>query len=97
MRKGQGKGQLLEPIVRWEPAGDGEVLLMDTRALMLHLGISDRTVRRYRAHRVKDDEKTGAPLYDALKIGADRKRLDEAKAKARSGRAARVCGGQMAS
>lgn len=73
MRKGQSRGQLLEPIVRWETTGDGEeTLLMDTRALMMHLGVGDRTVRRYKDHRVKHDEVTGAPLYDALAIGAER-------------------------
>lgn len=69
MRRGQAKGQLSQPIARWEPTPDGEVLLMDTLALTLHLGISDRTVRRYPQHRVKTDPATGAPLYDAGAIG----------------------------
>lgn len=70
MRRGQAKGQLPDPIVRWEPDGDGEVLLMDTRALTLHLGISDRTVRRYPA--AACDAATRAPLWDATAVGAQR-------------------------
>lgn len=76
MRKGQSKGQLLEPIVVWDAdaAGD-ERLLMDARALMIHLGISDRTVRRYRTFEVKRDKTTGTPLYDAVAIGVERERV----------------------
>jgi len=76
VRKGQSKGQLLDPIARWETVDDrGEILLMDTRALTIHLGISDRTVRRYRNHQVKADEATGAPLYDAFAVGAERQNV----------------------
>lgn len=72
MRRGQCKGQLLNPIARWETIDGVETLLMDTRALTLHLGISDRAVRRYPQHRVTTDRATGAPLYDALAVGAAR-------------------------
>lgn len=72
MRRGQGKGQQAEPIARWEPAGDdGEVLLMDTQAMTIHLGVGDRTVRRYEA--VACDVATRAPLWDALAVGAARR------------------------
>ena len=75
MRRGQSRGQQLEPIARWEPTPDGDVLLMDTRALMIHLGIGDRTVRRYREYEVKRDAATGTPLYDALAIGEARQKI----------------------
>ncbi len=67
MRRGQRKGQRVDPIARWEPDGDGEVLLMDTTALVLHLSIGDRTVRRYEP--VACDVATRAPLWDALAVG----------------------------
>lgn len=70
MRKGQAKGQQLDPIVRWEPDADGDVLLMDTLAMTIHLGVSDRTVRRYEA--VACDVATKAPLWDADAVGAQR-------------------------
>jgi hypothetical protein len=75
MRRGQRKGQQLDPIARWETIDGEETLLMDTCALMLHLGISARTVRRYREHQVKTDEATGAPLYDAFAVGVERKNV----------------------
>ncbi len=71
MRRGQGKGERAEPIVRWEPDGEtGEVLLMDTAAMMLHLGVGDRTVRRYPP--IACDVHTRAPLWDAVDVGAQR-------------------------
>lgn len=70
MRRGQRKGHLVDPIARWEPDVDGEILLMDTTALMLHLHIGDRTVRRYEA--IACDAHTRAPLYDAAAVGAAR-------------------------
>lgn len=71
MRRGQRKGEQLDPIARWEPGGDdGELLLMDTRAMMLHLHVGDRTVRRYEP--VACDVGTRAPLWDALTVGAAR-------------------------
>ncbi len=66
MRRGQSKGQMVEPIARWEPDGDGEVLLMDTTALTIHLKINDRTVRRYPA--AACDVRTHAPLWDAFTV-----------------------------
>ncbi len=74
MRRGQARGQPADLIVRWEPDGDqGEVLLMDTAAMMLHLGIGDRTVRRYPP--VACDIRTRAPLWDATDVGAARARI----------------------
>lgn len=71
MRRGQQRGQPADPIVRWEPGGDdGDMLLMDTTALMLHLGIGGRTVRRYEA--VACDVHTHAPLWDAVDVGTRR-------------------------
>lgn len=70
MRRGQSKGQRLDPIVRWEPGADGDVLLMDTTAMVLHLGVGDRTVRRYEP--VACDVRTRAPLWDAVDVGARR-------------------------
>ena len=86
MRRGQGKGQEADPIARWEPAGDeGEVLLMDTKAMMIHLQVGDRTVRRYEA--VACDVATRAPLWDALAVGAERQRVRRRTPRsARSGR-----------
>jgi hypothetical protein len=74
VRRGQSKGQLLDPIVRWEPGGDdGELLLMDTTAMMLHLGVGDRTVRRYEP--IACDILTHAPLWDATLVGAARAQI----------------------
>lgn len=70
MRKGQSKGQQVDPIARWAPDGDAELLLMDTRAMMIHLGIGDRTVRRYEP--VACDVATRAPLWDAIAAGTAR-------------------------
>jgi hypothetical protein len=70
MRRGQLKGQLPDPIARWAPDGDGEVLLMDTAAMVLHLHVGDRTVRRYEP--AACDVATHAPLWDALAVGAAR-------------------------
>jgi hypothetical protein len=71
VRRGQSKGQAADPIARWEPGGDeGELLLMDTAAMMLHLGVGDRTVRRYPP--VACDVQTRAPLWDAVDVGAHR-------------------------
>jgi hypothetical protein len=61
----------LEPIARWEPCGDAEVLLLDTLAMTIHLRISDRTVRRYEP--VACDIATHAPLWDALAVGDARR------------------------
>jgi hypothetical protein len=73
MRKGQFKGQQPDPIARWEPAAAGEILLMDTRAMMLHLAIGDRTVRRYPP--IVCDLATRAPLWDALAVGKAREQV----------------------
>lgn len=74
MRKGQRRGELLDPIARWEAGGqDGEVLLMDTYAMTLHLGIGDRTVRRYEP--VACDVATRSPLWDAFAVDAARKQV----------------------
>lgn len=71
MRRGQRKGEQLDPIARWENTGDGdEILLMDTLALTIHLGIGPRTVRRYPP--VACDRVTRAPLWDAIAVGAHR-------------------------
>lgn len=70
MRKGQTKGQQPDPIARWEPDHDGEVLLMDTLAMTLHLSVGDRTVRRYEP--VACDVATRAPLWDAIAVGRHR-------------------------
>lgn len=72
MRKGQAKGQLPDPIARWAPDADAEVLLMDTLAMTLHLGVGDRTVRRYEA--VACDVATRAPLWDAMAVGQQREK-----------------------
>lgn len=63
MRRGQARGQQVDPIARWEPGGDAEVLLMDPKAVQIHFGVSDRTVRR-RCEPVACDVATRAPLYD---------------------------------
>lgn len=73
MRRGQRKGLMVDPIARWTAGVDGEVLLMDTPALMLHLRIGDRTVRRYEP--IACDVRTRAPLYDADAVGAARQRV----------------------
>lgn len=70
MRKGQAKGQPLDPIARWEPDNGSEVLLMDTFAMTIHLGVSGRTVRRYEP--VACDVATRAPLWDAEDVTAKR-------------------------
>lgn len=70
MRRGQHRGETLDPIARWEPGGDGETLLMDTRAMTIHLGVGARTVRRYEP--VACDVATRAPLWDADAVGDDR-------------------------
>lgn len=81
MRRGQSKGEQLDPIVRWEPGGDdGELLLMDTRAMTLHLHVGDRTVRRYDP--VACDVRTHAPLWDALDVGAARAQVRTRRARA---------------
>ncbi len=74
MRRGQRKGELLEPIARWEHDVDAEVLLMDTRAMTLHLGVGARTVRRYEP--VACDVATRSPLWDALAVGEQRQTID---------------------
>ncbi len=89
MRRGQRRGELAEPIARWEPDGDGEILLMDTKALMIHLEVGDRTVRRYEP--VACDVATRAPLYDALAAG--RARLGVRSRTPRDTRAAARAGG----
>lgn len=71
MRRGQQRGQPLQPIARWEPDGDQEVLLLDNLAMTLHLRIGARTVRRYEP--VACDIATRAPLWDALAVGAARR------------------------
>lgn len=70
MRRGQRKGQRPDPIARWEPDADGEVLLLDTLAMTIHLGIGARTVRRYEP--VACDRLTRAPLWDAIAVGEQR-------------------------
>lgn len=71
MRRGQAKGQQLQPIARWERTATGdELLLMDTLAMTLHLNIGARTVRRYPA--IACDLATRAPLWDAITVGAQR-------------------------
>lgn len=71
MRRGQRRGETLDPIARWERDGDQEVLLLDTLAMTIHLKISDRTVRRYEP--VACDVATRAPLWDALAVGDARR------------------------
>lgn len=83
MRRGQAKGQRLDPIARWEPGGDGEVLLMDTQAMTIHLGVSDRTVRRY--DHVACDVETRAPLWDAFAVGEERQKVKTREARSRRG------------
>lgn len=73
MRRGQSRGQQLDPIARWEPSDDGEVLLMDTLAMTIHLGVGARTVRRYEP--VACDVETRAPLWDAAAVGAARQQV----------------------
>ena len=73
MRRGQRRGEQLQPIARWEPDGDNEVLLLDTRAMTVHLRIGDRTVRRYEP--VACDVATRAPLWDALAVGEARRKV----------------------
>ncbi len=71
MRRGQRKGEQLAPIARWEPAADGDdVLLTDTRATSMFLGIGARTVRRYDP--IACDLATRAPLWDLFAVGAAR-------------------------
>ena len=70
MRRGQHRGERSDPIARWEPDGDHEVLLLDTLGMTIHLGIGDRTVRRYEP--VACDVRTHAPLWDALAVGEHR-------------------------
>ena len=74
MRRGQRKGEQLHPIARWEPTADDlEILLMDTLAMTLHLGITARTVRRYPP--IACDLRTRAPLWDAMAVGAQRQHV----------------------
>lgn len=73
MRRGQARGEQLAPIVRWEPTIGGEILLMDTLAMTLHLNIGDRTVRQYQP--IACDRATRAPLWDALDVGARRQQI----------------------
>jgi hypothetical protein len=73
VRRGQGKGELADLIVRWEPGGDGEVLLMDTASMVAHLHVGDRTVRRYEP--VACDVRTRAPLWDALDVAERRAKV----------------------
>ncbi len=70
MRRGQHRGERPAPIARWEPGVDGELLLMDTLAMTIHLGVGDRTVRRYEP--IACDVATRAPLWDADAVGTDR-------------------------
>jgi hypothetical protein len=89
VRRGQRKGEQLDPIARWEPAGDdGQVLLMDTRAMTIHLTCDARTVRRYEP--VACDVDTRAPLWDAFAVGAARATIRTRAA--RSVRATRAAG-----
>lgn len=69
MRRGQSRGTQVEPVARWERAGDDDVLLMDPAAVQLHFGFSERTVRR-RCDPVACDVATRAPLYDEETAGA---------------------------
>lgn len=70
MRRGQKRGQMVEPIARWEPGIDGDVLLLDPAAMRIHFQIDDRTVRRYEP--VACDRATRAPLYDERQVAAHR-------------------------
>lgn len=70
MRRGQRRGQQLEPIARWAAGGDGERLLLDPTAMRLHFRIDDRTVRRYEP--VACDSDTRAPLYDEAEVATAR-------------------------
>ena len=70
MRRGQHRGEHLDPIARWEPGVDGELLLMDTLAMTIHLGVGGRTVRRYEP--IACDVATRAPLWDADAVSAAR-------------------------
>ncbi len=67
MRRGQRRGDQPEPIARWEPDAGGEILLMDTLAMTIHLQVGARTVRRYEP--VACDVVTRAPLWDAYAVG----------------------------
>lgn len=67
MRRGQRKGDRPDPIARWS----GDLLLMDTLAMTIHLEVSDRTVRRYPP--IACDLATRAPLWDALAVGDARR------------------------
>lgn len=63
MKRGQHRGEPADTIVRYEPGIDGETLLMDRASAALHLGVSERTVRR-RCQPVACDVATRTPLYD---------------------------------
>ncbi len=93
MRRGQRKGEPAEPIALWEAAAATEILLMDTKALMIHLEVGDRTVRRYDP--VACDVATRAPLYDALAAGRARQGVRSRTPRATRA-AARVAGLRMA-
>jgi hypothetical protein len=66
VRRGQKRGELVEPIARWERGTDGEILLLDPTAMRIHFQIDDRTVRRYEP--VACDRATRAPLYHEQQV-----------------------------
>lgn len=71
MRRGQRRGEQVEPIARWAPDGDdGPRLVLDPSAMRLHFRIDARTVRRYDP--VACDVQTRAPLYDEEAVAAAR-------------------------
>lgn len=73
MRRGQRRGELVEPIARWAPGGDdGQRLLLDPTAMRIHFRIDERTVRRYDP--VACDTTTRAPLYDEGEVSEQRQK-----------------------
>lgn len=71
LRRGQRRGEQVQPIARWERNGDdGDLLLLDPTAMRLHFQIDARTVRTYEP--VACDVATRAPLYDEQAVAVAR-------------------------
>jgi hypothetical protein len=77
VRRGQKRGELPEPIARWERGGwryglgDREqMLLLDPTAMRIHFQMGDRAVRTYEP--AACDRTTRAPLYHEQQVAAHR-------------------------
>lgn len=68
MKRGQQRGQQMDPIARWVRSAGGEILLLCQNAAATHYRVSERTVRR-RCEPIACDVETRTPLYDDTEAG----------------------------